>query len=260
MRPRSVRPSPGWTAIGAVQLGVHHAPRCAPRCVQTLPLPLGPRSQLYHNSSAHAQEAACAALLRLPEPAACRQLLQLVYLAVARPSSGLERAVVELCHHSLPLALRVRTAGAQPRGAAPARGTSARQSRTRPRRRSGACPPTLRRLPLSLPSRGPRRTPNRPGAAGDVASAGAAPGPAHQPPPRALPREDGGRLARRRLGERRGRRQPSRRAGGAAAVQTGTRRGLLRGSGKGRRPQGGAEGGGAHPAACGYAPRRPALT
>jgi len=63
--------------------------------------------RLYIKSNAHAQEAACATLLQLSEPEIQRYLLQIVYLAVARPSTSLERAVVELCRRSLSIALRV---------------------------------------------------------------------------------------------------------------------------------------------------------
>ncbi|KAI8469708.1 MAG: hypothetical protein J3K34DRAFT_459251 [Monoraphidium minutum] len=64
-------------------------------------------TQLYLNSSAAAQEGACGALLQLPEADADRILLQAVYLAVARPSTCLERAVVQLCRSSLAVALKV---------------------------------------------------------------------------------------------------------------------------------------------------------
>ncbi|GBF94502.1 phosphatidylinositol 4-kinase beta [Raphidocelis subcapitata] len=60
-----------------------------------------------YSGSPNAQELTCAALLRMPEAALCQDLLELVYLAVARPSTALERAVVELCRRSLRVALRV---------------------------------------------------------------------------------------------------------------------------------------------------------
>ncbi|KAF8066184.1 PI4KB1 [Scenedesmus sp. PABB004] len=53
------------------------------------------------------QERLCGRLLSLPPRARSRYLLQLVYLAVCRPSGPLERAIVELCARSFSTAAQV---------------------------------------------------------------------------------------------------------------------------------------------------------
>lgn len=63
---------------------------------------------LYQNSSSPGVEQyLCTRLLAMPEASVERYLLQLVYLAVARPGSALERTVVALCSQSFPISLKV---------------------------------------------------------------------------------------------------------------------------------------------------------
>lgn len=122
---------------GAAELSAHRRARihsCGGSARVPAPSdPLSPRprpapnSQLYLNHSTAAQEAACAALGALPPPAQERFLLQLVYLGVSRPSTALERAVAELCRHSLRAALRVRMGLRAGRGGTCMAGPAARR-------------------------------------------------------------------------------------------------------------------------------------
>lgn len=62
---------------------------------------------LYQNSQAGVQDYLCNKLYELSEPALERFLLQLVYLAVSRPGSPLEKTIVSLCSKSFRVAVKV---------------------------------------------------------------------------------------------------------------------------------------------------------
>jgi len=62
---------------------------------------------LHQNDDAEVQELLCAKLWQLPETSIEHVLLQLVYLAVARPSSPVERFVIQLCAQSFRIAVKV---------------------------------------------------------------------------------------------------------------------------------------------------------
>lgn len=63
---------------------------------------------LYQNTAPAVQEYLCNRLHELPEEALEKYLLQLVYIAIERPSSLLEHAIIELCSKSFRIAVKVR--------------------------------------------------------------------------------------------------------------------------------------------------------
>ncbi len=66
-----------------------------------------PHRYLYQSTSPAVQEYLCNRLHDLPEKALEKYLLQLVYIAVERPSSTLEQAIIDLCSKSFRIAVKV---------------------------------------------------------------------------------------------------------------------------------------------------------
>jgi hypothetical protein len=66
-----------------------------------------PRRYLYQSTSPAVQDYLCNRLHDLPEEALEKYLLQLVYIAVERPSSTLEQTIIELCSKSFRIAVKV---------------------------------------------------------------------------------------------------------------------------------------------------------
>lgn len=135
--------------------------------------------QLFTQQDPAQQEALCSELLQLRPERVARYLLQVVYLAVARPSGPLERAVTQLCGRCFATAVQVCARGALP----PPRRVDCLRCTHAPRTRwrlqathTGTHPPPPPPRHISLPP--PPTVP----CAGVVAAAGAAAGPARQPP------------------------------------------------------------------------------
>jgi phosphatidylinositol 4-kinase len=78
-------------------------------------MPPSSNRYLFNNPSPAVQEYLCQRLHELSEPALEKYLLELVYIAVERPSSNLEHAIIDLCSKSFRIAVKVSLAGARRR-------------------------------------------------------------------------------------------------------------------------------------------------